>query len=131
LIPNSNAYSHLCQTNVKSYAIAGSYRPNANESHSSQESFYKTVVDSKCYGGAITYYDKALAIDPNYKEALNNKGNALAKQGNYDQAITYYDKALAIDPNNKNSPSRQTSIYNTIFSQSIVHKYISMLFEDI
>ena len=42
--------------------------------------------------------DKALAIDPNYKEALNNKGNALSSQGNYTQAITYYDKALAIDP---------------------------------
>jgi hypothetical protein len=37
--------SHLHQTNVKSYAIAGSYRPNAINSHSSQESYYKTVVD--------------------------------------------------------------------------------------
>jgi hypothetical protein len=46
LVPNSNAYSHLCRTNVKSYAIAGSYRPNATESHSSQESYYKTIVDS-------------------------------------------------------------------------------------
>lgn len=46
LIPNSNAYSHLNQTDVKSYAIAGSYRPNASESHCSQESFYKNIVDS-------------------------------------------------------------------------------------
>jgi pimeloyl-ACP methyl ester carboxylesterase len=45
LIPGSDAYSHLHQTNVKSYAIAGSYRPNANKSHESQESFYKIVVD--------------------------------------------------------------------------------------
>ena len=45
LVPNSNAYSHLCRTNVKSYAIAGSYRPNATESHSSQESYYKIIVD--------------------------------------------------------------------------------------
>jgi hypothetical protein len=33
LVPKSNAYSHLHQTNVKSYAIAGSYGPNANKSH--------------------------------------------------------------------------------------------------
>ena len=46
LIPRSDAYSHLHQTNVKSYAIAGSYRPSANKSHESQESFYGSVVGS-------------------------------------------------------------------------------------
>ena len=45
LIPKSNAYSRLYQTNVKSYAIAGSYRPNANESHRFQELYYKIIVD--------------------------------------------------------------------------------------
>jgi tetratricopeptide (TPR) repeat protein len=64
---------------------------------------------------AIQYYDKALDIDPNYKEALNGKGNALDGLGNYaqdiqyydkairyhDMAIQYYDKALSIDPNDK------------------------------
>jgi tetratricopeptide (TPR) repeat protein len=53
------------------------------------------------YEEAITYFDKALAIDPNYKEALNGKGDALVDQGNYEEAITYFDKALAIDPNYK------------------------------
>ena len=42
-----------------------------------------------------------MAIDPNYKVALNNKGSALLNQDDYDQAITYFDKALAIDPNDK------------------------------
>lgn len=46
LVPMSNAYSRLYQTNVKSYAIAGSYRPNASKSHECQESYYKTIVDS-------------------------------------------------------------------------------------
>jgi hypothetical protein len=45
LIPGSIAYSRLHQTYVKSYAIAGSYRPHAIKSHSSQESYYKTIVD--------------------------------------------------------------------------------------
>jgi hypothetical protein len=45
LIPNSIAYSHLHQTNVKSYAIAGNYKPKATKSHSSKESYYKAVVD--------------------------------------------------------------------------------------
>ena len=51
------------------------------------------------YDAAITYYDKALAIDPNFEDALNGKGVALKNFGNYNEAITYFDKALAIDPN--------------------------------
>ena len=46
LIPKSNAYSRLNKTKVKSYAIAGSYRPNAKMSHKCQESHYKSIVDS-------------------------------------------------------------------------------------
>lgn len=45
MIPNSIAYSHLYQTNVKSYAIAGGYRPNATKSHDSQETYYGSIVD--------------------------------------------------------------------------------------
>ena len=47
-------------------------------------------------------FDKALALDPSYREALNGKGDALYSLGNdtqgYENAIQYYDKALAIDP---------------------------------
>jgi tetratricopeptide (TPR) repeat protein len=63
------------------------------------------------YTGAITYFVKALAIDPKFKEALNavqmlsdkkgtlyDKGSALLNRDNYTGAITYFDKALAIDP---------------------------------
>jgi tetratricopeptide (TPR) repeat protein len=50
----------------------------------------------------MTYYDKALAIDPHNVNALNNKGAALYNLGNYTGAITYYDKALAIDPHKLN-----------------------------
>jgi tetratricopeptide (TPR) repeat protein len=53
------------------------------------------------YTQAIQYYDKALAIDPNDKLALNGKGNTLSGQGNYTQAIQYYDKALTLDPKDK------------------------------
>ena len=55
------------------------------------------------YNEAITYLDRALAIDPNYKEALNDKGLALYNLGRYDEAITYFDMALAIDPNYKDA----------------------------
>jgi len=40
-----------------------------------------------------------LAIDRNFKDALDGKGESLNGLGNYSQAIPYLDKALAIDPN--------------------------------
>ncbi|MFZ0225293.1 MAG: tetratricopeptide repeat protein [Candidatus Nitrosopolaris sp.] len=51
--------------------------------------------------GAILYYDKALAIDPKYEDALYYKGDALNSLGNYTQAIQVLDKALAIDPSDE------------------------------
>jgi pimeloyl-ACP methyl ester carboxylesterase len=65
LIPKSNAYSHLHQTNVKSYAIAGTYRPNAKKSHTFQESYYQTVVDSNQFNldkDAFDDYDNDLVV---------------------------------------------------------------------
>ena len=53
------------------------------------------------YDAAITYYDKALTIDPNDNVALNGKGLALNALGNYNEAISIFDKALAVDPNDK------------------------------
>jgi pimeloyl-ACP methyl ester carboxylesterase len=46
LIPRSNAYSRLYQTNVKSYAITGTWKPDAKDSHGSQELYYKTIADA-------------------------------------------------------------------------------------
>jgi tetratricopeptide (TPR) repeat protein len=51
------------------------------------------------YDEAITYFDKALAINPNYKNALLSKGWSLSNLGRYDEAIEYYDRAIEIDPN--------------------------------
>jgi tetratricopeptide (TPR) repeat protein len=59
------------------------------------------LVKLGSYNGAIVFYNKALAIDPNNIEALYNKGNALVKLGDSIGATVLYDKALAIDPTNK------------------------------
>jgi hypothetical protein len=55
------------------------------------------------YTKAEQYYDKALAIDPNYNDALNNKGFVLSQPGKYSEAIGYYDKVLDIDPRDKDA----------------------------
>ena len=50
------------------------------------------------YTQAIQYYDKALAMDPSDKTALNSKGFALYYLGDYTQTIQYFDKAFTMDP---------------------------------
>ena len=49
LIPGSDAYSHLRKTNVKSYAIAGTWKPKATESHSNQEGVYKVITNNSAF----------------------------------------------------------------------------------
>ncbi len=49
---------------------------------------------------AMQYYEKSLAINPNYDDALNNVGYALAKEHRSAEAIPYYEAALRGRPNN-------------------------------
>ena len=48
--------------------------------------------------GAIKDYQKALAIDPNHRYALNSYGKAEFELGNYDAAISFHTKAIDLDP---------------------------------
>lgn len=48
---------------------------------------------------AITKFENALEIDPNYKEAWVYKGLALDDLERYSEALICYDKAIALDPN--------------------------------
>ena len=43
-------------------------------------------------------YDQALRINPDYAEAMNNRGVALTELNRFDAAIESYDKALRIKP---------------------------------
>ena len=43
-------------------------------------------------------YDKAIALNPNYALAYNNRGVAYSNKGEVNRAIADYRKALEIDP---------------------------------
>ena len=47
---------------------------------------------------AIEFCDRALAINPNYPEALWSKGAAFELQGSYQEALKFYELAIAIKP---------------------------------
>jgi tetratricopeptide (TPR) repeat protein len=49
------------------------------------------------YSEAITYFDKALSLDPKHVLAMIG-GYAMDKLGDHTQAVFYYEKAKATDP---------------------------------
>ena len=48
---------------------------------------------------AIPYYERSLAIRPDYDDGHYNLGSALLKKGEVNEAIAHWQKALAIKPN--------------------------------
>ncbi|MEB3192999.1 MAG: tetratricopeptide repeat protein [Snowella sp.] len=48
---------------------------------------------------AISSYNEALNIKRDYHEALNNRGYALLKTGNYNEAMQSISQFLDINPN--------------------------------
>jgi tetratricopeptide (TPR) repeat protein len=47
---------------------------------------------------AVSYYKRAIQVNPGYAAAFNNLGVVYAKKGMYDRALQNYKKALSLDP---------------------------------
>jgi len=50
------------------------------------------------YARAISDYDRAIEITPNYASAYSNRGMAYSELGNQRQALSDFDRAIEIDP---------------------------------
>jgi tetratricopeptide (TPR) repeat protein len=48
---------------------------------------------------ALASFDRALAVRPDYAEALYNRGVTLQELKRFDEALASYDRALAVRPN--------------------------------
>jgi tetratricopeptide (TPR) repeat protein len=73
-----------------------------------------TATDFNRTEEALTFYDKALEIDPKDSDALFAKGWALDSLGKYDEAISYYDKVLSIDPTDSDALEKMNDLVNNV-----------------
>jgi len=58
-----------------------------------------TFSATKDYGHAISDYDQAIHLNPEYAEAYNNRGYAYYWNGDTTQAIADYSRAIELRPN--------------------------------
>ena len=52
----------------------------------------------KRFAEALASYDRALAVRPDYAEALSNRGTTLHELKRFPEALASYDRALAVRP---------------------------------
>ena len=65
----------------------------------------------KKYDSAISYFEKAIQLNPNFSEAYNNLGNTKKRIGKIDEAIFCFEKAIQLKENNIEAYLNLANIY--------------------
>ena len=58
-----------------------------------------TYLQTDEHDRAINYLDRSIDLNPNFQDAFNNRGIALAKIGKFEESIKDYDSAILIAKN--------------------------------
>ena len=69
------------------------------------------AAENKEYDKAISYYLRAIELDPDDAAAYYNLGIAYDNQGNYTKAIESYEKAIELDPDSADAYNNRAIIY--------------------
>ena len=69
------------------------------------------LFKEKRYKDAITFYQKAIKINPDIEVLYSNKGTCEKCLKDYKQAVRDYQKALDINPKNTKNLNRLASVY--------------------
>jgi protein O-mannosyl-transferase len=90
------------------------YYKKAIESEPNNRSIYRiynnlgiAAYHQKRFKDAVSYFEKALNVNPNYYSTYNNLGVVLEQMNNLDDAIFYYRQGLQINPHD-------SGLYNNI-----------------
>jgi tetratricopeptide (TPR) repeat protein len=83
---------------------------NADTYYRAGEGYYKMEK----YDQAITYYDKAIELNPNHALAYYNRGGAYVEIHQYRKAIADYDRAIELNPNHALAYYNRAGAYSEI-----------------
>jgi tetratricopeptide (TPR) repeat protein len=100
---------------AKPQSAAGAAKGEGNGTSAKQ--FYVRGVESankNQWADAEEYYNEALKLNPNYGEALGNRGAARFNLKNYSGALSDYNAALKIYPDNKALAGLKTQVEGVI-----------------
>ena len=98
---------------VSNTAVLPPTTPKQDNKALAKEWYDKGLSEKTDMNKQIEFYTKAIQLDPNYKDAYNNRGISKKNLGRYTEAITDYDKAIQLDPNYKDAyNNRGVSKYN-------------------
>ena len=81
------------------------------EDHDKQVQMGIKLHDEQQYQKAIEEYKKALDLDPNYGEVMNNLAYAYSDLGNFAKAIEYFEKYASIFPEDANPHDSMGEVY--------------------
>ena len=93
----------LSYVNLQNYSEADKYFDKLLYVQEKPEIFFIQAnihKQLKKYDTAITYFEKAIKLNPNFSEAYNNLGNVKKRIGKIDEAISCFKKAIQLKDNN-------------------------------
>ena len=85
--------------------------------------------EEKDFNSALTYFDKAIEVEPNFAEAWCAKGSILNELKRYEEALTYFDKAIELDPNNAEAFNNKGFALNELNRYEDALKYFDKAIE--
>src|SRR5204863_220649 len=79
-------------------AISHALKLDPQQSALSHFNLGNALFELKHHEEALASYDRAIAIQPDFVQALSNRGNALFELKRHEEALASYDRAIAIRP---------------------------------
>ena len=114
----------LSYVNLQKYAEAEKYFDKLLYVQKKPEIFFIQAnihKQLKKYDTAISYFEEAIKLNPNFSEAYNNLGNTKKRVGKIDEAISCFEKAIQLKENNIEAYLNLANIYkeNRYFNELI------------
>jgi len=104
----------LASINLQNFVGAEKYFEKLILSKKTPENLYtlgNIQKKLKKYNQAITSFNQAIKLNPNFSEAFNNLGSTLKFLNKYDEAILNYKRSISLNKNNAEACYNLASLY--------------------